>query len=180
MTKRHHILVAEDDDIFRKRLSKALIRRGYTVVEADSVVEALRIIAEESEILFAVIDLRIGTASGLDILPHLFSRSPHCRAIILTAYGTIATSVSAIKNGACHYLTKPVDIDVIVACLRDDLTEAPNTNYLTTPSLEQNEWEYINRVIGDCNGNISAAAKLLGLHRRTLQRKLSKLPLRIS
>jgi len=180
MSACHHVLVAEDDHIFRKRLAKALIRRGYTVVEAHSVFEGKRIIKQELDIPFAVIDLRIGADSGLDLLPDLFTRFPSSRALILTAYGTIATSVSAIKNGACHYLTKPVDIDMIVACLQGELGKAAPPQSLITPSLEQYEWEYINRVISDCNGNITAAAKLLGLHRRTLQRKLGKSPHRIN
>lgn len=172
-------LVVDDDEVFCGVLARALERRGYVVAAAQSVPEARELI-EAQRPAFAVVDLRIGTDSGLSLIRQLASQAPPAKAVVLTGYGSIATAVEAIKLGAVHYLTKPVDVEEILAALRG--TAAPISE---TPaaqprplSVRRAEWEHIQRVLSDHSGNISAAARALGIHRRTLQRKLRKRPVR--
>jgi two-component system, response regulator RegA len=167
------VLVVEDDDFLRQRLVRALSDRGYAAQGAASVAEAL-VKAEEAPEL-AVVDLRIGDASGLDVLRALLAKDPATRVVMLTGYGSIATAVEAMRLGAIHYLTKPADADQILAALmrgggaETALADEPLT-------LARAEWEHINHVLVSVSGNVSEAARRLGLHRRSLQRKLSKYP----
>ncbi|MDF3070153.1 MAG: hypothetical protein K0R38_5754 [Polyangiaceae bacterium] len=167
------VLVVEDDDFLRERLVRALCDRGFAAQGAASVAEALAASEEAPEL--AVVDLRIGDASGLDVLRALLAKDPATRVVMLTGYGSIATAVEAMRLGAVHYLTKPADAEQIVAALMrgNGDTPAPAEEPLT---LARAEWEHINHVLVSVSGNISEAARRLGLHRRSLQRKLSKYP----
>lgn len=170
-----NLLIVEDDEVFRQRLARAFFARGYEVLQSSSFAECMKILQTEPSIAYAVIDLKVGEDSGLAILEQVISANPACRAVVLTGFGTISTSVTAVKMGAVDYLLKPTDPDTIAAALTGDLkNDSGEESKIPTPSLEQNEWEYINRVLQECKGNISVAAKRLGLHRRSLQRKLVK------
>lgn len=169
------ILVIEDQERLRYRLARAFRSRGHDAWEASTLTEAVE--ALEFEPTHAVIDLRLGEEDGLDVLAALRQRSPEIQALILTGYGSIATAVEAVKLGAVNFLQKPADADMVLAAFekstREPLETAPEYE---PPSLARAEWEHIQRVLTDCGGNISEAARRLGLHRRTLQRKLQKYP----
>ncbi len=172
-------LVVDDDEIFCGVLSRALERRGFNVAAARSVPEAQQMI-EKNQPDFAVVDLRIGNDSGLSLVRQLADLTPPAKSVVLTGYGSIATAVEAIKLGALHYLTKPVEVDEILAALQ---SAAPAASEAPAPqpkplSVRRAEWEHIQRVLSNHGGNISAAARALGIHRRTLQRKLRKRPVR--
>jgi two-component system, response regulator RegA len=170
------VLVVDDDDVFRTRLGKAFHDRGFDVRTAHSAAEAVRLAQQDSP-EFAVVDLRMPGASGLEVIRELHAIDPASVIVMLTGYGSIATAVEAVRAGAVHYLSKPVDIDQILAAF-EGKTATPTVSALEVPSLARVEWEHIQRVLSDCDGNISQAARLLGLHRRSLQRKLSKDPVR--
>ncbi len=168
------LLIVEDDQLLRQRLARAFTERGYATLAAANVAEALRQSEEAPEL--AVIDLRIGDASGLDVLRALLQKDPATRVVMLTGYGSIATAVEAMRLGAVHYLTKPADADQILAALyRGADHEAPPPAGEPL-SLARAEWEHINHVLVSVSGNVSEAARRLGLHRRSLQRKLAKYP----
>ena len=173
------VLIVDDDDIFRNRLARAMASRGWEASEAGDADSAL----EQAELHspdLAVVDLRLPETGGLEIVRRLRELDDTICIIMLTGYGSIATALTATKLGADHYLTKPADADQIVqeyeriAKGQDAYAEAPEN--VRVPSLARVEWEHIQRVLADCDGNISKAAKLLGLHRRSLQRKLFKYP----
>jgi two-component system, response regulator RegA len=167
------LLVVEDDDFLRDRLVRAFAERGFLVQGAASVSEARRLSEEAPE--YAVVDLRIGEESGLDVLRTLLAKDPATRVVVLTGYGSIATAVEAMRLGAVHYLTKPADADQILAALKRGASDpVPPAN--EPLSLARAEWEHINHVLLSVSGNISEAARRLGLHRRSLQRKLAKYP----
>ena len=171
-------LVVDDDEIFRTRLCRALADRGWQAHPAPDGESAIRL-AEELSPELAVVDLRLPGASGLDIVRDLRTLDEATCIIVLTGYGSIATALTATKLGAAHYLSKPADADQILGCyhrLTDEDSRSPGRSDTDVPSLARVEWEHIQRVLGDCQGNISQAAKLLGLHRRSLQRKLAKYP----
>jgi len=170
------VLVVDDDNVFRARLGKAFQDRGFEVRTAASAEEAIRLARVDSP-EFAVVDLRMPGASGLDVVRELHSIDPASLVVMLTGYGSIATAVEAVRAGAVHYLSKPVDIDQILAAF-EGKGALDQGNALSVPSLARVEWEHIQRVLSDCDGNISQAARLLGLHRRSLQRKLGKDPVR--
>lgn len=170
-------LVVEDDPVFSDVLAAALRRRGFDVTVALSCEEAAAYIAASPPAL-AVVDLRIGTGSGLSLIP-LLTRGPRpARTVVLTGYGSIATAVEAVKLGASQYLTKPADIETIVAALTTPDTGPSKSPPLSSRplSVKRVEWEHIQRVLTENDGNISATARSLGIHRRTLQRKLQKRP----
>lgn len=176
---RSAFLVVDDDEIFCGVLARALERRGFAVAAACSVPEAQQLI-EKKQPEFAVVDLRIGNDSGLSLVRQLADLSPPAKSVVLTGYGSIATAVEAIKLGALHYLTKPVEVDEILAALQSTVP-ATSESATTQPkplSVRRAEWEHIQRVLSNHGGNISAAARALGIHRRTLQRKLRKRPVR--
>lgn len=167
-------LIVDDDEAFRTVLESALRRRGYDVFIAPDAASATRI-ARAQTIDDVVLDLRLGGDSGLDLVTPLRSLHPHASIVVLTGFASIATAVQAIKLGAVHYLTKPASADEIVAALSGRGDEGVELAARPTP-LDHVEWEYIQRTLMACDGNVSAAAKRLGLHRRTLQRKLAKRP----
>ncbi len=174
------LLVVDDDDTFRSRLARAFRRRGFEVGEARDGDEALALARAESPEL-AVIDLRLPSSSGLEILRGLKAIDAATRVVVLTGYGSIATALEAIRSGATHYLTKPVDVDDILDAFEraeTSLPAPPAGDDREVPSLARVEWEHIQRVLTDCDGNVSQAARLLGIHRRSLQRKLGKFPVR--
>ncbi len=166
------LLVVDDDNALRGRLLKAFAARGLAVRGAATAGDALAAAREESPEL-ALIDLRLGSDSGLEVVRALRALDTTTKLVVLTGYGSIATAVEAVKLGATSYLTKPVDADQIMAAFDGEPAGAAGAQ---TPSLARVEWEHINRVMADCGGNVSEAARRLGLHRRSLQRKLAKDP----
>lgn len=169
------ILVVEDDNAFRKILVNAFRERGY---EAEGVPDAAAAIqaAERDSPEMAVVDLRLPDGSGLDVVRRLKAIDPSTAIVVLTGYGSIATALESVRLGAVHYLTKPTDADRILAAFQHGLASRPRDLATDPPSLARVEWEHLNRVLTDCGGNISEAARQLGMHRRSLQRKLSKYP----
>lgn len=173
------MLVVDDDAIFRSRLVRALTLRGYQTYEADggdAAIELARIHRPQR----AVVDMRMPRMGGLDVISELVAIVPDIRVVVLTGYGSIATAVEAVKRGVIDYLTKPVDTEQILAAFEDATEEADARSaggeVEGTPSLARVEYEHIQRILADCGGNISMAARKLGIHRRSLQRKLHKLP----
>jgi two-component system response regulator RegA len=175
----NYLLVAEDDKVYRERLVRAFRDRGYPTLSAASADEA-RGLANEYTIKWALIDLLIGADSGLEVLQEILSVHQSATCVILTGYGTIKTAVDAIKLGASQYLTKPADFSTIIHTLK--LPEITVTSLdqerppPTVPTLDQVEWEYIQRVLHNNRGNITQTSKALGVPRRSLQRKLQKYP----
>ena len=169
-------LVVDDDDIFRNRLCRAFAARGWEAIGAADGERALELSSQSSPDL-AVVDLRLPGMSGLDIVQGLRNLDETTCIIMLTGYGSIATALTATKLGANHYLSKPADADQILNAYSKLSEGSPaDSNAPAVPSLARVEWEHIQRVLTDCGGNVSQAAKLLGLHRRSLQRKLAKYP----
>jgi two-component system response regulator RegA len=175
------ILVVDDDDVFRERLLSALGRRGHEVRGARDAAEALDLARGDSP-EWAIVDLRMtGPLDGLDLVRGLLAIDPATTVVVLTGYGSIATAVQAMRLGARGYLSKPVDVDRILAELEGkaaDSTREEKDPAHHVPSLARVEWEHIQRVLADAHGNISQAARMLGVHRRSLQRKLSKYPVK--
>jgi two-component system response regulator RegA len=169
------ILVVEDDDPFRALLVKALEARGYDAQGAPDARTAIAMAREDSPEM-AVVDLKLQDASGLDVVRELKAIDASTAIVVLTGYGSIATALESIRLGALHYLTKPTDPDRILAAFERGLAARPRDLPLQTPSLARVEWEHLQRVLTDCDGNISEAARQLGLHRKSLQRKLAKRP----
>jgi len=171
------VLIVDDDEVFHTRLSRAFELRGWEAHAAASGKEALTRARETGPDL-ATVDLRMPGESGLDFVKSLREWDSTVSIIVLTGYGSIATALEAVRFGADHYLSKPVDVDQILAAYEtlrlSPCGDVPSPT--TVPSLARVEWEHIQRVLTDCGGNVSQAAKLLGLHRRSLQRKLYKYP----
>jgi len=169
------IILVDDEDHFRGRLARAFTNRGYTVFQAANVDEALEKIKENRPGL-ALVDLKMPGKSGLDLIREAKQLLPSIKVVVLTGYGSIATATEAIKLGAHYYLPKPADVDDILHAFEKDTepAEIPEQPEFEVPSLARAEWEHIQRVLNDCDNNITAAAQKLGIHRRTLQRKLYK------
>jgi two-component system response regulator RegA len=171
------ILVVDDESLFRERLGRAFEKREYQVFLAANYDEAMALIQQEKPDM-AVVDMKMPGKSGLDLIKDGLAVHPDLQIVVLTGYGSIATATEAVRLGALSYLPKPADVDDILKAFAQntelDIPEGEE-NFMA-PSLARMEWEHINRVLHDCKGNISAAAKRLGLHRRTLQRKLNKFP----
>jgi len=171
------ILLVDDEQVFRDSLARAFRRRGFDVRTADGYDSALASAREDSPEL-AIVDLRMPGKNGLEVVRDLKALDPSTRIVVLTGYGSIATAVDAIRLGAAYYVPKPADVDDLLAAFRraeEDPLTAIDTK-TPAPSLARAEWEHISRVLSDCGGNISVAARRLGIHRRSLQRKLSKYP----
>jgi two-component system response regulator RegA len=175
------LLIIDDDPTFARVLARALSSRGFEVITAGNADEA-RALARRHHPRYCVLDLKLGDENGLRLIPELKALVPEIRVLLLTGYASIATAVEAIKRGAHDYLSKPVDADAVVRALldgdsstgEDDVVDAPEAPL----ALRRLEWEHIQRVLTECDGNISETARRLGMHRRTLQRKLSKHPVR--
>lgn len=166
-------LVVDDDRAFCSTLAGALRRRGYSVIVAHGFDEAVAEAAAWKPGR-AIVDLRMPGRGGLELVNVLCREHPDMRVVVLTGYGSIATAVEAIKLGAVHYLTKPTEVSAILAAFQ---RREPSTDIeMVDPplSLDVVEWEHLQKVLADCDGNISEAARRLGMHRRTLQRKLAK------
>lgn len=174
---RPRLLLVDDDATFCSVLSRALEERGFQVGVAHTVAEALSRI-QDSPPEYAVIDLKLPGQSGLALVSRLKALSERTRIVVLTGYASIATAVEAIKLGAAYYLSKPADADDIVAAFHRDSGDASAPVSEKTLSVDRLEWEYINRVLSEHHGNVSATARALGMYRRTLQRKLNKRPVR--
>ena len=166
------LLLVDDDNAFRQRLGLTLERRGYSVAAAAGIAEA-RGIAAELKPAFAVLDMRLADGSGLDLVGELRALRPGIRIVMLTGYGNLATAVAAVKAGAVDYLPKPADPDDILNALL-----APGETKPAPPeepmSADRVKWEHIQRVYELCDRNVSETARRLKMHRRTLQRILSK------
>lgn len=171
------ILVIDDDEAFNAVLARALTRRG---IAAEGVLtpEAALAAAQREPPARVILDLNLGGASGLALIPTLLQINPDCRILVLTGYASIATAVDAVKLGATQYLAKPVEVAAIIAAFEDAAPEATPAAVAKPLSVERLEWEHIQRVLREHRGNISATARALKMHRRTLQRKLSKRPVK--
>jgi len=181
-TPKPSILLVDDDERLRSRMARAFEERGYEAQQADGYEDAIAI-AERESTEYAVVDLRMPGKSGLEVVRELHRIDSATKVVVLTGYGSIATALEAVRLGATHYLTKPADVDAVIASFDRDETLA-NPEALAaesetpqTPSLARVEWEHIQRVLTDCGGNITKAAERLGIHRRSLQRKLAKFPM---
>lgn len=169
------ILVVDDDEVFGGILARSLTRRGFSVQVAQSIDAAMHL-AREHPPQAAVVDLKIADESGLSLIPQLLELNRHMNIVILTGYSSVSTAVEAIKLGAGNYLCKPVNTDEILHALEQRDADPSVQIPLQPPSVERLEWEHIQRVLKECDNNISETARRLGMHRRTLQRKLSKRP----
>lgn len=166
------LLLVDDDEPFRKRLAKAMERRGFAPKAVGSVAEGKEIVAQEPP-AYAVVDLRLEDGNGLDVVEALREARPEARIVVLTGYGAIATAVAAVKIGATDYLSKPADADDLTRALlsrEGDLPEPPENPM----SADRVKWEHIQRVYELCDRNVSETARRLSMHRRTLQRILAK------
>jgi len=169
---RGRLLLVEDDEVFAGVLGRALGRCGYETRHAGDTPTALQS-ARDWRPDAALVDLKLGQESGLNLIPELAGLCPGMRIVVLTGYASIATAVQAVKLGAVEYLAKPADVEDIVAALDGTRPlRAPEG----VPSVKRLAWEHIQRVLQEHDGNVSAAARALGMHRRTLQRKLAKRP----
>ena len=167
------LLILEDNERFAETLAAEFRDRGYEVSTARNLAELSEIC--DAPIQFAIVDLRLRGDDGLDAIAIIKENSPDARIVVLTGYGSIATAVEATKRGAVNYLTKPVDIDTIEHAFgTGDGAESRSDEGKDYPSLARHEREYIEYVLAECDGNISEAARRLGLHRQSLQRKLRK------
>jgi two-component system, response regulator RegA len=182
------VLVVDDDDTYRTSLKRAFERRGFVVHTAASVAEAIEIVGSVT-VSFASVDLRMPGVSGLELVRRLKELQPAPVVVVLTGYGSIATALEAVKLGAKDYLTKPADANDLLRAFEGAAVPAASSGAALAgggandgaaprevPSLARVEWEHLNRVVADCGGNISQAARLLRMQRRSLQRKLAKYP----
>ena len=166
------LLIVDDDRPFLQRIARAMESRGFAVETAESIADGMSRV-EAHPPAYAVVDMRLGDGSGLDVIQMLRDKRPDARAVILTGYGNIATAVTAVKLGAIDYLSKPADADDIIRALRQDPTDKapPPENPM---SADRVRWEHIQRVYELCDRNVSETARRLNMHRRTLQRILAK------
>jgi len=170
------MLVIDDDDRLRERLARAFEERGYRVLQAGDHARGLELAKDAGKIDRAVVDLRMPGPHGLVVLQDLIALDPEIDVVIVTGYGSIATAVEAMRLGARDYLTKPAHADRILAAFEVEPEPTGGAIEFEIPSLAKVEREHIERVLRECNGNVSKAARVLGMHRRTLQYKLAKFP----
>ena len=173
------LLLVEDDDVFARVVGRALEQRGFTINHADDSETALALIGTE-HFDFAILDLNLGGETSLSLIAPLKQKFQAIRILILTGYASITTAVEAIKLGADNYLAKPADTEEILAALlaekSQETSSAVEASKLEPMSVRRLEWEHIQKVLQENDGNISATARQLKMHRRTLQRKLQKRP----
>ncbi len=170
-----NLLLVDDDETFCSVLKPALEKRNFQVTVANDVNQGIAL-AEQTDPEYAVIDLRIGYNSGLELVKKLISLDDNTQIVMLTGYSSIATAVEAIKLGAIHYLTKPANTDEIVNALYKNEGDSSVKISNNPISIKRLEWEHLQNVLMQHDGNISAAARALNMHRRSLQRKLDKRP----
>lgn len=172
-----HILVIDDDAILRYSLVRALSRRGYTVLEAESIKQTQAIFSQQT-IDKVILDLRLGEESGLALAEWMLHQCPGLPIVIITGYAAVSTAVEAIKLGVKNYLIKPISVEEVLVAFDADAADAQKPIKTEPLSPKRLEWEHIQKVLLDHGGNISQAAKSLKMHRRTLQRKLQKKPVK--
>jgi len=169
------LLLVDDDVAFTRTAARVMARRGFEPVIANDTATALQL--ADATLPYAVVDLMIGNESGLSLVPQLRALNPTMRVLVLTGYASITTAVEAIKLGADNYLSKPADAASIIAALNSTaISPKQDIDEIGPLSVDRLEWEHIQRVLNENAGNISATARALKMHRRTLQRKLSKRP----
>ena len=166
------LLIVDDDNPFRERLARAMEKKGFKVFQAEGVKKGIESVQQKKP-AFAVVDLRLGDGNGLEVVKEIQNSNLKSRVVMLTGYGNIPTAVAAIKQGAIDYLAKPADADDVERALMADPNKkaAPPENPM---SADRVKWEHIHRVFELCNRNVSETARRLKMHRRTLQRILSK------
>ena len=172
------VLIVDDDSALRSVLTRALSRREYITCEAANVTEALSVARQQEHIHKAIVDLKMEGPSGLMLIPELKHLHPDIDIVMLTGYSSVATAVEAVKLGAINYLCKPANTDEILGAFAATTGDSSVAIPDHPPSVERVEWEHIQKVLKEHNGNISATARALGMHRRTLQRKLQKRPVK--
>lgn len=165
-------LVVDDDHAFRSRLVRALEDRHFPVIHAENATQALDQ-ARRHRPGRAIVDMRMNGLSGLQLIPQLLAIHDDMDIVVLTGFGSIASAKDAIRAGAVDYLTKPATTEQILCAFEGNADSSQHTPS-SAPSLAQVEWEHIQRILADCDGNVSQAARVLGIHRRSLQRKLAK------
>jgi two-component system response regulator RegA len=171
------LLLVDDDELYCRVLGEALNKRGYEFITARDLAAALQL-ARTREPEYAVVDLRIGSESGLELIRELAELDENTRIVMLTGYASVATAVEAIKLGAVHYLAKPANADEVIAALQRTEGDAGVSPAENPPSVRRLEWEHLQKVLVEHGGNVFAAARALKMHRRTLQRKLAKRPVK--
>ncbi len=170
-------LIVDDDIVFCEVLASALENRNYSSKQANDFIQAQEMV-QSWQPDYAIVDLRIGNDSGLKVCEMLLEKYPNIRIVMLTGFASIATAVEAIKLGVTQYLTKPTDLDTIIKALKQDEAD-PEIEIASTPlSVKRLEWEHLQKVLHENDGNVTKAAKQLNMHRRTLQRKLQKKPVK--
>ncbi len=176
MADKENCLLVDDDPVFVEVMARALTKRGFIVVTAHDV-DSAETLLEKHQFQKALVDLKMEGRSGLALIERIHTVQPNCRTVMLTGYSSIATAVEAMRLGAYNYLCKPASVSEVLAAFdapTSSAVDVPNN----PPSVERVEWEHIQKVLAENNGNISATARALGMHRRTLQRKLLKKPVR--
>lgn len=168
-------LLIDDDALYLRALQRSLERRGHAIYTATNAAQAIEL-ANTHNPDYALVDLKLAEQSGLDLIAPLRQAHEAMRIILVTGYASVATAVEAIKRGADHYLAKPTTVEAILRTLNDDTDDEPAEAEATMTPLSRLEWEHIQQAMIDSSGNVSAAARLLGMHRRSLQRKLAKKP----
>ena len=168
--KQAHFLVIDDEPYFNQTLCRALTRKGQIAFSALNSQSALALVAEKP-LDYIVLDLNLGTEQGIDLIKPLLAQKPRLLIVVLTGYANLTTAVQAIKLGAWNYLAKPIDTDSILRAFDIQYQSETKNEPL---SLKQLEWEHLQRVLADNQGNITTTARQLGMYRRTLQRKLQK------
>jgi two-component system, response regulator RegA len=167
------ILIAEDDEALAGSLERSFMRQNYEVKIANNVKEALNVL-KTFHPRYAVVDLKMNGESGLSLVKHLHEFDKSIKIVVLTGYASITTTIEAIKLGACYYLAKPANADMIIEAFGDEVKNKETQLPRKKTSIKNVEWEYINQALIESDFNISQAAKTLGMHRRTLARKLEK------
>jgi len=167
------VLLADDDALYRRALARGFAQAGHTTHQAENRDSALEILRAQPKISHAVVDLQLGAGSGLELLRLIHQGWPQVRCLVLSAFCSTVVAVDSISMGAINCLPKSTSLQVLIAELSSDTPLAP-LDEVPVPSLSQVEWDHIQRVLHDCNGNVSLAARKLGIHRQSLQRKLRR------
>lgn len=172
----NQFLIVDDDVTFARVLARSLEKKNYTAYVAQEAETAMSLLKNHGTITHAVLDLKLAESSGLHLLPQLFAIRPELKVVMLTGYASVATTVEAIKQGAVNYLCKPASTEEILLAFDETESDAVGDFQDAQMSVDRVEWEYIQRQLQAHQGNIAATARALGMHRRTLQRKLQKRP----